>query len=254
MLRRERSLSQMELAERAGVSSRHVSFLETGRSQPTPAMIRRLAAALHLAPVQQDELCEAAGYAPHAAGGLQPRPVACGAVSADWLLKGVLEVQAAPNAEHMVGAAESLLAPFGVDSFFCVTLMRGRGPAFQSIRSRSGRFPAEWLEYYGRQSYDALDPLRQEAGRSHKSFFWSDLPLRMGGLRPEQRRVLMDARDYGITNGFVCPLHLGDGRVRGVSMMGREIDHTDPMVRLALQMIGGALLEGWEAFEPARPS
>jgi transcriptional regulator with XRE-family HTH domain len=41
--RHERRLSQLELAIRAGVSARHVSFVETGRTVPSRAMVLRLA-------------------------------------------------------------------------------------------------------------------------------------------------------------------------------------------------------------------
>lgn len=214
-------------------------------------MVRRLAVALDLPREAEGALQQSAGFTSTSDLDLEPRFSGSGMLTADRLLKGVLAVQAAPDAERMIGSAEALLGPLGIESFFCVTLTRGRGSMLTSYRSRAGRFPSEWLEYYGQQSYHALDPLRQEAGRSHRSFFWSDLPLRIGPLRLEQRRIIQDAREYGITNGFVCPVHLGDGRVRGVSMMGREIDHADPMVRLALQIIGGALLEGWERFEPS---
>ncbi|RYZ33107.1 MAG: XRE family transcriptional regulator, partial [Myxococcaceae bacterium] len=37
--RQRRGLSQMDLALRAEVSTRHVSFLETGRSQPSRDML-----------------------------------------------------------------------------------------------------------------------------------------------------------------------------------------------------------------------
>jgi len=40
-LRKARRLSQLELALRADVSSRHLSFIETGRSQPSPTMLKR---------------------------------------------------------------------------------------------------------------------------------------------------------------------------------------------------------------------
>jgi transcriptional regulator with XRE-family HTH domain len=44
--RHRRGLSQLDLASAADVSSRHVSFLETGRSAPSAEMVLRLAAAL----------------------------------------------------------------------------------------------------------------------------------------------------------------------------------------------------------------
>ena len=40
--RERRRLSQLELAGRAGVSARHLSFVETGRSRPTAEMVLRL--------------------------------------------------------------------------------------------------------------------------------------------------------------------------------------------------------------------
>jgi transcriptional regulator with XRE-family HTH domain len=43
-----RRMSQLELALQAEVSSRHVSFLETGRSQPSRAMVVRLSQVLDL--------------------------------------------------------------------------------------------------------------------------------------------------------------------------------------------------------------
>lgn len=47
-MRRSRHWSQEELAERAGLSQRHLSFLETGRSQPGERSLRKLTEALAL--------------------------------------------------------------------------------------------------------------------------------------------------------------------------------------------------------------
>jgi transcriptional regulator with XRE-family HTH domain len=47
-LRRERGLSQEALSLRAGLSQRHVSFLETGRAQPGDKALRKLVTALAL--------------------------------------------------------------------------------------------------------------------------------------------------------------------------------------------------------------
>lgn len=62
--RRRRGLSQLELSIRAEVSQRHVSFVETGRSRPSPDMVRRLADTLDIAPREQNRLLLLAGYAP----------------------------------------------------------------------------------------------------------------------------------------------------------------------------------------------
>jgi transcriptional regulator with XRE-family HTH domain len=62
--RRQRRLSQLELAIAADVSARHVSFVETGRSRPSAAMILRLAERLDVPIRDRNALLVAAGYAP----------------------------------------------------------------------------------------------------------------------------------------------------------------------------------------------
>ena len=62
--RKRRGLSQLDLAGAAGVSQRHVSFLESGRTQPSREMVRCLAAALDVPLRQQNALLGAAGFAP----------------------------------------------------------------------------------------------------------------------------------------------------------------------------------------------
>src|ERR687883_1729920 len=62
--RRRRSLSQLELALNADVSSRHVSFLETGRARPSREMVLHLAEHLDVPLRERNELLLAAGYAP----------------------------------------------------------------------------------------------------------------------------------------------------------------------------------------------
>lgn len=62
--RARRSLSQLDLACRADVSQRHVSFLELGRSQPSRDMVARLADALNIPLRQHNALLLAAGFAP----------------------------------------------------------------------------------------------------------------------------------------------------------------------------------------------
>jgi transcriptional regulator with XRE-family HTH domain len=62
--RARRSLSQLELAGAASTSQRHVSFLESGRTQPSREMVLRLAAALDVPLRQQNALLLAAGFAP----------------------------------------------------------------------------------------------------------------------------------------------------------------------------------------------
>ena len=62
--RQRRRLSQLDLALEAGVSARHVSFVETGRSRPSAEMVLHLAEQLEVPLRDRNQLLLAAGYAP----------------------------------------------------------------------------------------------------------------------------------------------------------------------------------------------
>jgi transcriptional regulator with XRE-family HTH domain len=62
--RNRRRLSQLELAMRAGTTQRHVSFLESGRSEPGRDMVVRLAESLDLPLRERNSLLIAAGFTP----------------------------------------------------------------------------------------------------------------------------------------------------------------------------------------------
>src|SRR5580693_2684327 len=62
--RERRRISQLDLAIEAEVSARHLSFVETGRSRPTPAMILRLTEHLGVPLRERNTLLLAGGYAP----------------------------------------------------------------------------------------------------------------------------------------------------------------------------------------------
>ena len=62
--RQRRHLSQLDLACEAEISTRHLSFLETGRAAPSREMVIRLAEQLDIPMRERNVLLMAAGYAP----------------------------------------------------------------------------------------------------------------------------------------------------------------------------------------------
>ncbi len=62
--RERRRMSQLALAVEAEISSRHLSFMETGRSRPSREMVLLLAEVLDVPPRSRNDLLAAAGYAP----------------------------------------------------------------------------------------------------------------------------------------------------------------------------------------------
>jgi transcriptional regulator with XRE-family HTH domain len=62
--RQRRRLSQLDLALEAEISTKHLSFLETGRAQPSRDMVLRLAEQLDVPLRERNVLLISAGYAP----------------------------------------------------------------------------------------------------------------------------------------------------------------------------------------------
>ncbi|MEV6392673.1 helix-turn-helix transcriptional regulator [Nocardia xishanensis] len=59
-----RGLSQLALSVRSGISTRHISFVETGRTLPSPDMLDRFAGHLDIPLRERNRLLVAAGHAP----------------------------------------------------------------------------------------------------------------------------------------------------------------------------------------------
>src|SRR5258706_5074641 len=62
--RQRRRMSQLDLACEAEISTKHLSFLETGRSTPSRDMVLHLAERLEVPLRARNALLNAAGYAP----------------------------------------------------------------------------------------------------------------------------------------------------------------------------------------------
>jgi len=77
------SMSQEALSLEVGVSARHISFLETGRSKPGLALVYQLAQAFKLADRDTSNLLAAAGFFPQTRGNLS-------APEQRWLRKSVM--------------------------------------------------------------------------------------------------------------------------------------------------------------------
>src|SRR5262252_4586359 len=62
--RQARGTSQLALSARARVSTRHLSYLETGRAQPSREMVLTLAQAFDMPLRDRNTFLQAAGFAP----------------------------------------------------------------------------------------------------------------------------------------------------------------------------------------------
>lgn len=62
--RNSRRMSQLDLSAQTGISTRHLSFVETGRARPSPQLILKLAEELDVPLAERNTMLLAGGYAP----------------------------------------------------------------------------------------------------------------------------------------------------------------------------------------------
>jgi transcriptional regulator with XRE-family HTH domain len=86
--RARRRMSQLDLAVEAEVSSRHLSFIETGRAQPSREMVLLLSHELDLSLRDRNDLLITAGYAPiYRETGLEAPALAQARRALDFILR-----------------------------------------------------------------------------------------------------------------------------------------------------------------------
>jgi transcriptional regulator with XRE-family HTH domain len=110
--RQHRRLSQLDLAQEAEVSTRHLSYVETGRAAPSREMVLRLADRLAVPLRERNALLVAAGYAPmYRQRSLDDPALAAARQAVDLVLKGHEPYPALAVDRHWNLVAHNRLVP-----------------------------------------------------------------------------------------------------------------------------------------------
>ena len=118
--RQHRRLSQLDLAHEAQVSTRHLSYVETGRAEPSREMVLRLAERLEVPLRERNALLVAAGFAPmYRQRSLDDPAMAAARRAVDLVLKGHEPFPALAVDRHWNLVAHNALVPM---------LMEGAAP------------------------------------------------------------------------------------------------------------------------------
>jgi len=233
-LRQTLGLTQLELAGNAGISNRHLSFLETARAHPSNAMVSKLATALDLDSRTTDELRAAAGFCPR---GESRSDVAIGA----QIFETALMMDASQTVAQLIESARFGLRVFGVEQFFFGAL-HGDDRQAEFDWATLGAFPDVWLQRYDRERYAMTDPLLAIVRQGGNAFFWDDVMDRAALAKPA-RDMFDRLSGSGIHCGFVASRR-SKGSTQIVSMMGSKLDQSNRATRLGLDIVAARLLAG----------
>jgi DNA-binding CsgD family transcriptional regulator len=92
-------------------------------------------------------------------------------------------------------------------------------------------YAGAWLDHYERRNYFETDPVVRYTPRFERAFRWGALAGHIH-LEPQERQVMNEAGEFGLSNGITVPLHGPQGRVRLLSLASRFAD-AGPASRLA---------------------
>ncbi|ODT81323.1 MAG: hypothetical protein ABS76_12865 [Pelagibacterium sp. SCN 64-44] len=139
--------------------------------------------------------------------------------------------------ESSSGAILSLLNN-AIDSYgfqkFIISGLPDRGMDVRPFVLLSG-WDDEWYERYTSLGYVHLDPVARHCFGTTLPFDWSDAPYDRESDLPA-RRVMDEARDFGMDEGFCVPVHMEGGMQGVVSLVGNP-GHLDDKARLELHML-----------------
>lgn len=129
-----------------------------------------------------------------------------------WITKMTEELLWVEDIPSAQATLRRLVKPANVDFFAYGNSRTGlETPYWDST------YPVEWMAHYFANRYQFIDPVVQEAQRSHLPFAWRFLQNRTNYLTPEQKLLFAEAAEYGLRDGFTIPFHSDSGCIAAMS-------------------------------------
>ncbi|SFK05656.1 DNA-binding transcriptional regulator, CsgD family [Sphingomonas sp. NFR04] len=103
-------------------------------------------------------------------------------------------------------------------------------------------YPEAWQRHYHANDYIKIDPTINAISHRDIPYSWAEL----GSLDAAQRRLLDEARAFGVVAGFTVPIHMTDGTTFVASFGADNVDALN-RARPFLSMISAQFLERYKA-------
>lgn len=153
-------------------------------------------------------------------------------VNAD-LMTAIAKLQEQQDSSGICEIMYRAIGNYGFESFI-ISGLPDRGVDVRPFVLLSG-WSDEWYERYTGLGYVHLDPVARRCFSTTLPFDWSEAPYDHEADLPA-RRVMDEARDFGMADGFCVPIHMEGGMQGVVSLVG-DATQIDDKARLELHML-----------------
>jgi len=99
-----------------------------------------------------------------------------------------------------------------------------------------GQTDSPWARHYLANHFDQHDVMIRASRSATEPFFWSDVTERLS-LTSEEQRVMNEAANFRLREGFIVPTRNLDGSITNVMLGGEHIDPRDPDLRAAAHLM-----------------
>ncbi len=146
----------------------------------------------------------------------------------------VAAAQQASTLSELNGVVGETFKKLGFDVYVGVNAVDHTGAP--NVELLFGEVPDAWYAHYQANGYEQSDAIIREMLHSTEPLFWTDLSQRRT-VSDVELRVLNEAGEFGLQNGFMTPMHNLDGSISAVLLMGSGIEARDPDVRAAAHLL-----------------
>ena len=154
------------------------------------------------------------------------------------------------GAESIRARIANVITALGFDYF---TLVRHPGPESEaSDIVLEGKWPKGWPELYVKRKYAAIDPTIRYLGHSQHGYRWRESmeAFKEDSHHKRMERMMVDARRFGLEDGYVFPVHGRRGLVGVLTVAGRPVELSPSQMAMMDALSKKAFWELLEALDP----
>ncbi|MES1156851.1 MAG: autoinducer binding domain-containing protein [Alphaproteobacteria bacterium] len=122
----------------------------------------------------------------------------------------------------------------GVSVCSAIAMRDGEGNI--SVGRQFGHDHGPWSAHYRAHGYFRYDPIVRSALASPSPIRWTTVQG-CAQLQPEERRLFNEAREFGLRDGFITPVHQCDGAISVVALSANEVLELSPEDQNALRLL-----------------